>query len=109
MARYVLLAASCAYAVNGVTGGRRDAMMLHGTTLDFRRACPTCPAWLHRRITGDGRSGSAASKLGEVFAATEQAACLRAIQRFRIGREEQQELEVRRAKDAEAGAMHSRF
>ena len=49
------------------------------------------------------------SKLGEVFAATERAACLRAIQRFKISREEQQELEVRRAKDAEAGAMHSRF
>ena len=35
--------------------------------------------------------------LGEVLAATEQAACLRAIQRFKIGREDQRELQVRTA------------
>ena len=35
--------------------------------------------------------------LGEVLAATEPAARLRAVHRFRIKREDQQELEVRRA------------
>jgi hypothetical protein len=47
-------------------------------------------------------------KLGEVLAATERAACVRAIQRFRIKREDQGELQVRRAKQAELGAMPSR-
>ena len=47
-------------------------------------------------------------RIGEVLAATEQAACLRAIQRFRIKREDQGELAVRRAKEAELGAMPSR-
>ena len=35
-------------------------------------------------------------RMGEVLAATEQAACLRAIQRFRIKDEDRAELEVRR-------------
>jgi hypothetical protein len=35
--------------------------------------------------------------IGEVLAATEQAACLRAIHRFGISREAQKELEVRPA------------
>jgi hypothetical protein len=35
--------------------------------------------------------------IGEVLAATERAACLRAIQRFKISREDQKELEVRPA------------
>jgi hypothetical protein len=34
-------------------------------------------------------------RLGEVLAATERAACLRAVQRFKIAREDQAELEVR--------------
>jgi hypothetical protein len=34
-------------------------------------------------------------KIGEVLAATEKAACLRAIHRFKISREEQQDLHVR--------------
>jgi hypothetical protein len=36
-------------------------------------------------------------RLGQVFAATEKAACLRAIQRWRVPPEERSELEVRRA------------
>ena len=36
--------------------------------------------------------------LGQVFAATEKAACLRAIQRWRVPPEERPELEVRRAR-----------
>jgi hypothetical protein len=35
-------------------------------------------------------------KLGEVLAATERAACLRAVQRFKIKDEDRRELEVRR-------------
>jgi hypothetical protein len=38
-------------------------------------------------------------RLGEVLAATHEAACQRAIHRFRIKPEERQELEVRRASD----------
>jgi hypothetical protein len=38
-------------------------------------------------------------RIGEVLAANERAACLRAIQRFRISREDQSELQVRRAED----------
>jgi hypothetical protein len=34
-------------------------------------------------------------QIGMVFAATERAACLRAVQRFRISREDQGELQVR--------------
>jgi hypothetical protein len=34
-------------------------------------------------------------RLGEVLAATERAACLRAVQRFKISREDQKELQVR--------------
>jgi hypothetical protein len=34
-------------------------------------------------------------RLGAVLAATERAACLRAIQRFKISREDQRELQVR--------------
>jgi hypothetical protein len=37
-------------------------------------------------------------RLGEVLAATERAACARAIQRFKIREEDRRELEVRRAK-----------
>jgi hypothetical protein len=39
-------------------------------------------------------------RLGMVFAATEKAACLRAVQRFKIARQDQSELEVRRVNDA---------
>jgi hypothetical protein len=39
--------------------------------------------------------------IGEVLAATEQAACLRAIRRFGISREDQRELEVRPASAVE--------
>jgi hypothetical protein len=35
-------------------------------------------------------------RIGEVLAATERAACLRAIQKLRISREDQRELQVRR-------------
>jgi hypothetical protein len=35
-------------------------------------------------------------RIGEVLAATEQAACLRAVQRFKIKIEDREELEVRR-------------
>jgi hypothetical protein len=35
-------------------------------------------------------------RIGEVLAATEKAACARAIQRFKIAREDQSDLEVRR-------------
>jgi hypothetical protein len=38
-------------------------------------------------------------QIGMVFAATEKAACLRAIHRFRISREDQKELLVRPVKD----------
>jgi hypothetical protein len=38
--------------------------------------------------------------LGEALAATERAACVRAIQRFAIKEEDRGELEVRRAKDS---------
>jgi hypothetical protein len=38
-------------------------------------------------------------RMGKVLAATEKAACLRAIQRFNVSSEDQQELYVRRAKD----------
>ena len=38
-------------------------------------------------------------RLGEVLAATERAACLRAIQRFKIITEDQRELNVRRVED----------
>jgi hypothetical protein len=44
-------------------------------------------------------------RLGEVFAATERAACLRAAQKFKINREDRQELEVRRG--AATPAFHS--
>jgi hypothetical protein len=37
-------------------------------------------------------------QIGEVLAATEQAACLRAVQRFKISREDQRELRVCPAK-----------
>jgi hypothetical protein len=36
-------------------------------------------------------------RIGEVLAATQRAACLRAIQRFKIKDEDRSELEVRRA------------
>ena len=36
-------------------------------------------------------------RIGEVLAATEKAACLRAIQRFKVPPEERHQLEVRRA------------
>jgi hypothetical protein len=39
-------------------------------------------------------------RIGEVLAATEKAACLRAIQRFKVSREDQQELSVQRAREA---------
>jgi hypothetical protein len=39
-------------------------------------------------------------QIGTVFAATEKAACLRAIHKFRISRKHQRELEVRRTPDA---------
>ena len=39
-------------------------------------------------------------RLGEVLAATERAACLRAIQRFKISDEDRPELEVRRVATA---------
>jgi hypothetical protein len=35
-------------------------------------------------------------RIGEVFAATERAACLRAIQRFKLRGEDRRELQVRR-------------
>jgi hypothetical protein len=35
--------------------------------------------------------------IGEVLAATHEAACLRAFQRFKVSREDQKELGVRRA------------
>jgi hypothetical protein len=37
--------------------------------------------------------------IGQVFAATEKAACLRAIQRWRVPPEDRGELEVRRARE----------
>jgi hypothetical protein len=44
-------------------------------------------------------------RIGEVLAATEKGACLRAIQRFKIGKEDQKELQVRRV--ATIPANHS--
>jgi hypothetical protein len=41
-------------------------------------------------------------RIGEVLAATEQAACLRAIQRFKIRDEDRRELEVRRYQQSNA-------
>jgi hypothetical protein len=38
-------------------------------------------------------------RIGKVLAAIEKAACLRAIQRFKLNSEDQHELSVRRAKD----------
>jgi hypothetical protein len=46
----------------------------------------------HRRWTVYLRG----ERIGMVLAATERAACLRAVQRFKIPREEHTELEVRR-------------
>jgi hypothetical protein len=37
--------------------------------------------------------------IGQVFAATERAACVRAIQRWRVPPEDRAELEVRRARE----------
>jgi hypothetical protein len=37
--------------------------------------------------------------IGQVFAATQKAACLRAIQRWQVPPEERPELEVRRARE----------
>jgi hypothetical protein len=39
-------------------------------------------------------------RIGEVLAATEQAACLRAIRRYNISDEDRRELSVRRGKDS---------
>jgi len=46
----------------------------------------------HRRWEAFVRS----KKVGEVYAATERAACVRAALRFKISREDQEALEVRR-------------
>jgi hypothetical protein len=40
--------------------------------------------------------------IGEVLAATHEAACLRAVHKFRISREDQRELEVRPASAVES-------
>ena len=57
---------------------------------------PICPPWLrkpyYRRWAVYFRGG----RIGEVLAATEKAACLRAIQRFKIRDEDRRELQVRR-------------
>jgi hypothetical protein len=41
-------------------------------------------------------------QIGMVFAATEKAACLRAIQRYKVSREDQKELQVRPVRDGYA-------
>jgi hypothetical protein len=41
-------------------------------------------------------------QIGMVFAATEKAACLRAIQRYKVSREDQKELQVRPVRDGHA-------
>jgi hypothetical protein len=50
------------------------------------------PAAYHRRWEVYVRG----ERIREVLAATEKAACLRTIQRYKIAREDQAELEVRR-------------
>jgi hypothetical protein len=39
------------------------------------------------------------AKIGEVYGATERAACVRAVLRFKISREDQAALEVRRLRE----------
>jgi hypothetical protein len=41
------------------------------------------------------------NKIGQVYAATQQAACVRAILRFKISREDQAQMEVRRLRDGD--------
>ena len=55
-----------------------------------------CPPWLHKPYYRRWAVYLRGERIGEVLAATEQAACLRAIQRLKISREDQQELQVRR-------------
>jgi hypothetical protein len=45
-------------------------------------------------------------RIGEVLAATQRAACLRAIERFKIKDEDRREVEVRRAKEDSPRAGH---
>jgi hypothetical protein len=56
-------------------------------------------AWLLNPSTGAGSCTSGANVSGEVLAVTERAACLRAIQRFKIQEEDRREMEVRRTKE----------
>ena len=70
---------------------------------------PTCPDMAPKRYHRRWEVWLRGERIGEVLAATERAACLRAIQRFRISTEDQKELEVRRPKESEAGTRHSRF
>jgi hypothetical protein len=39
------------------------------------------------------------TKIGEVYGATERAACVRAVLRFKISREDQAQMEVRRLRE----------
>jgi hypothetical protein len=54
-----------------------------------------CPSWHRRRTTDDG-TYICGERIGEVLAATQEAACLRAIHKFKIKNEDRRELEVRR-------------
>ena len=40
------------------------------------------------------------TKIGEVYGVTERAACVRAVLRFKISREDQEALEVRKLREA---------
>jgi hypothetical protein len=42
-------------------------------------------------------------KIGEVYGVTERAACVRAVVRFKISREDQEALEVRRLRELKRG------
>jgi hypothetical protein len=72
-------------------------MTRRGTAL--RPGPATARDWRQREDLRDER-------IGEVFAATERAACLRAIQRFKIKDEDRRDLEVRRAKSDSPAAGH---
>ena len=74
-------------------------MMLHGTTLDFRRACPYVPSMAPQTYYRRWEVWLCGNQLGEVLAATEQAACLRAIHKFKVGDEDRSKLRVCRAKE----------
>ena len=70
----------------------RGAKRERGEVLRWLLFCAMAPKPYYRRWAVWLRG----ERIGEVLAATERAACLRAIQRFRISFEDRAKLEVRR-------------